>query len=88
MAVPGSKFDGTGFEKLQIVQTHVAVLFGAGLSSARDLGLLAGRGIGVAAPLVRGDGDPGDLDCCSRPERLFVGLGTSVIFADDLRKPA
>jgi len=32
-AVEGSKLDGTGFEKLQMVQTHVAVL-GGGVDSA------------------------------------------------------
>ena len=30
LAVVGSKLEGTGFEKLQIVQTHVAVLAGGG----------------------------------------------------------
>lgn len=30
VAVEGSKFEGTGFEKLQMVQTQVAVVVGAG----------------------------------------------------------
>lgn len=40
-AVPGSKFDGTGFEKLQIGHTHVAFvsLGGAGDAVARGGGV-------------------------------------------------
>ncbi len=81
-AVDGSKFDGTGFEKLQMVQTQVAVAEGG----------VSGGGIRIGLPVLC-DGDapslpktsPGDRGC--REER-FVALGISVILADDLRNPA
>ena len=49
-AVPGSKFDGTGLEKLHIGQTHVAFvsLAGAGDAAARTGGV----------PYRVGDGGP------------------------------
>lgn len=42
LAAVGSKFAGTGFEKLQIVQTHVAEEAGPGLGGFR--GELSSRG--------------------------------------------
>jgi len=39
LAVEGSKFDGTGLEKLQMVQTHVAVLDGTGSTGGGRMGL-------------------------------------------------
>lgn len=85
LAVAGSKFEGTGFEKLQMVHTHVAELAGDGSTGAGRRGL-SDRGTGE---LLLSLGEPvpaaGDLDW--REERL-VGLGIKVILAEDLRKPA
>lgn len=84
-AVAGSKFDGTGFEKLQIVQTHVAVLAGGGSAGAALSGL-SERGNGDAAPLLDGiDPIPCERDC---KDDNFGGLGISVIFAEDFKNPA
>jgi hypothetical protein len=83
-AVEGSKFDGTGFEKEQIGHIHVPVLLGKGSELGRWKGLSARAGDAVA--LLEG---PLRLDtprvCID--DRL-VGLGTRVILAEDLRKPA
>lgn len=85
LAVAGSKFDGTGFEKLQMMQTQVAVLAGGGSDVGGRRGL-SDRGRGDALPLLDGvDASAGDRGC--RDER-FVVLGISVTFADDLRNPA
>ncbi len=54
-AVAGSKFDGTGFEKLQIVHTHVAVLAGVG-SGAGGLKGPSDRCRGEDVPFL--DGGP------------------------------
>lgn len=82
LAVEGSKFDGTGLEKLQMVQTQVAVLAGGGSTG----GILMGLSVRVAGEGVPLPGaTPGDRVC--REERL-VALGISVILADDLRNPA
>lgn len=85
LAVAGSKFEGTGFEKLQMVHTHVAELAGDGSTGAGLRGL-SDRGTGEEV-LSLGEPVPaaGDLDC--NEERL-VGLGIKVILAEDLRKPA
>lgn len=85
LAVAGSKFEGTGFEKLQMVQTHVAELAGEG-STAAGLRGLSDRGTGEEL-LSLGEPVPvaGDLDC---KEERFVGLGIKVTLAEDLRKPA
>lgn len=81
----GSKFDGTGLEKLQIVQTHVAWLAGGGFAGPGLKGLSV-RGTGEAALLFEGMlPTADDLDC--REDR-FVGFGISVTFADDLINPA
>lgn len=82
LAVVGSKLDGTGFEKLQIVHTHVAVLAEAG-SDKR--GGPSWRTAGEEDRFLEGEDDR--LGDRVRREARFVGLGTSVILADDLRKP-
>jgi hypothetical protein len=82
LAVEGSKLDGTGLEKLQMVQTHVAVLAWGGSTG----GALIGLSVRVTdEELPFPDASPGDRGC--REDR-FVALGISVILADDLRKPA
>lgn len=60
-AVAGSKFEGTGFEKLHIVQTQVAEVFGGSGGAGRKG--LSDRGIGEAV-LVLGEPEAtaGDLD--------------------------
>lgn len=81
----GSKFEGTRFEKLQMVQTHVAAL-GGGVSAGGGLNGLSERWRGEAAP----DRDGTDPSAGDRPwsEDLFVGFGIRVTFADDFRNPA
>jgi hypothetical protein len=69
----GSKFEGTGFENEQIGHTHVALCWGAAGAG------LAWRG-GVPAAEATGAGEP--------RESCLIGLGYSVILAEDLRKPA
>jgi len=84
-AVSGSKFEGTGFEKEQIEQIQVAVLLGVGSGVGRWKGLSA-RANGDAVALLEG---PLRLDSprvCI--EDRFLGLGTRVIFGDDLRNLA
>ncbi|KUI53820.1 hypothetical protein VP1G_10578 [Cytospora mali] len=86
-AVEGSKFDGTGFEKLHMTQTHVAALASDESTGADRKGLsVRGAGdellfLGEAVPVAVAD------DLVWREER-FVGFGTRVTLADDLRKPA
>lgn len=60
-AVAGSKFDGTGFEKLHIVQTQVAEVFGGSAGAGRKG--LSDRGIGEALLFLE-ELEPiaGDLD--------------------------
>jgi hypothetical protein len=85
LAVAGSKLEGTGFEKLQMVHTHVAELAGDGSTGAGLRGL-SDRGTGEEL-LSLGEPVPaaGDLDC---NEERFVGFGIKVTLAEDLRKPA
>jgi len=85
LAVAGSKLEGTGFEKLQMVHTHVAELAGDGSAGAGLRGL-SDRGTGEEL-LSLGEPVPvaGDLDC---NEERFVGFGIKVTLAEDLRKPA
>lgn len=78
----GSKFDGTGLEKLQMVHTQVAeVMFegaGAGREEASALVDDSPLRWGLSAlevPRVRTDGRLG-------------GFGTSVTLGDDFKKPA
>ena len=73
-ASAGSKFDGTGLEKEQIGHTHVALCCGAGAG-------LPCRG-GVPFDGLAGAGIAEVRVSC------FRGLGYSVIFAEDFRKPA
>lgn len=86
LAEAGSKLDGTGLEKLQMVHTHVAVLAGDGSTGAGLRGL-AERGAGEAVVLFLEEAVPwaGDLDGNAEP---LVGFGISVTFGEDLRKPA
>lgn len=85
LAVAGSKFEGTGFENEQIGHIHVAELAGAG----------SGVGKWKVPPVI----DKGEavelLEGLLRPEMIrfwadgrLEGFGTSVIFAEDFRKPA
>lgn len=84
-AVAGSKLEGTGFENVQIVQTHVAVLAG-GWSTGGALNGLSARCSGDAVPFRDGvDPRPGERDCS---DDRFDGLGIKVTLADDLRNPA
>lgn len=76
LAVVGSKLDGTGLEKLQMVHTHVAELAG-GVSTGGARKGLSTRCAGEAFPLRNG----------WRDARLLA-LGTKVILGDDLRNPA
>jgi len=80
LAVVGSKLDGTGLEKLQMVQTQVAALAGSG---GGRYGLSDRAGDPV--PGLPGD-DIADALVCS--DERFSGLGIRVIFAEDLRNPA
>jgi hypothetical protein len=82
LAVEGSKFDGTGLGKLQMVQTQVAVLAGAGSTGGALLGLSV-RVAGEEVPLP--GASPGDRGWS---DERFVALGIRVILAEDLRKPA
>lgn len=73
-ATAGSKLDGTGFEKEQMGQTHVA---------------LAGAGAGAGLPWRDGVDDEELWTGAETPRvRCLEGFGKSVILADDLRKPA
>ena len=84
-AVWGSKFDGTGFEKLHIVHTQVAVLAGAGSTDAGRKGLSV-RCTGEAVPLRVGtELMAGGLGW---NEERFAGFSIRVTFADDFMKPA
>lgn len=81
-AVVGSKFEGTGFEKLQIGHIQVAVVVGEGSGVGR-----------WNWPSTRDNGDElalrdGSSRFGTRVSVRFGGLGTSVIFAEDLRNPA
>lgn len=81
----GSKFDGTGFEKEQIGQIHVALLDCEGSAIGRWNGL-SERDSGEALALLEGALRLEMLRLCT--EDRFEGLGTRVILADDLRNPA
>lgn len=77
--------DGTGFEKLHIVQTHVAALASDVSTGAGRKGLSV-RGVGDEL-LFLGEAVPvaADLDWS---EERFVGFGIKVTLAEDLRNPA
>lgn len=84
-AVMGSKLDGTGFGKLQMVHTHVAEVVGAELV-VDERNLDSGLGAGEAVPLLEGL----EVVAVARGinEERLVGLGKRVTFGDALRKPA
>lgn len=82
LAVEGSKLEGTGFEKLQIVHTHVVALAGGGSTGGGRMGL-SFRRPGDAVPLP--GAKPGDRG--PREDRLSA-FGMRVTLADDLRNPA
>jgi hypothetical protein len=82
LAEAGSKFEGTGLEKLHIVHTHVAVDTAGGSEGGRPR---ASPRAGDCVPSPRGE-PPAPTRACREP--LFGGLGTMVILADDFRNPA
>lgn len=84
LAVVGSKLEGTGLEKLQMVQTQVAMLAGAG-STGGTRSCPPGCGAGEA--LLLREGVPARLGDRGWREERFVGFGTSVILDDDFRNP-
>lgn len=85
LAVAGSKLDGTGFGKLQIVQTQVADVEGAGVAVAdRCAGAVDGAGEAVPLP----DGVDAPKVACDAREDRFATLGIKVTFGEDLKKPA
>jgi len=81
----GSKFEGTGFEKEQIGHIQVAVLAAGGSETGRWNGLSV-RDNGDAVALLEGAVRFDTARFCT-DDRL-EGLGTSVIFAEDFKKPA
>jgi len=84
LAVVGSKLEGTGFEKLQMVQTQVAVLAEGGSTGDARSGP-SECWAGEVALLREGfPARPGDRGC---RELRFVAFGIRVILAEDLRKP-
>ena len=82
-AVVGSKLEGTGLGKLQMVQTHVAVLAGGCSTGTARMGLSVRCDEEPPPPAL--EATPDDRDWSD--ERL-VALGISVILGDDLRNPA
>jgi hypothetical protein len=85
LAVVGSKFDGTGFEKLQMGQTQVALFAGTGSDGGRWKGLSVRRA-GEAVALLEGVDNP--AICLFCVANRFEGLGTSVILGEDFKNPA
>jgi hypothetical protein len=79
----GSKFEGTGFEKAQIGQIHVALLAGE-VSGEGIWNGLSDRDSGEAVALREGWLDAPRF---WRDVR-FEGFGKRVILAEDFRKPA
>jgi hypothetical protein len=85
LAVAGSKFEGTGFEKVHIGQIQVAVRAGEGSGTGRWKGLSErerGEAVALLVGVLRLDRA---LFCI---DARFEGFGTSVNFAEDFRKPA
>lgn len=80
LAVVGSKFEGTGFEKLQIVQTHVAIEATGGGGNGLP------EPLGEFAPFLDGEAAFDTARLCK--EVRFRGFGKRVTFGDDFRKPA
>lgn len=85
LAVAGSKFNGSGFEKVHIGHIHVAELTGTGSGVGRWNGLSV-RDNGDAVALLDGVLRLDTARFCT--EERLEGFGTSVIFAEDLKKPA
>jgi hypothetical protein len=85
LAVTGSKFEGTGFENEHIGHIHVAELAGGG-SGVGKWKPPSALDKGEAVELLDGLLKPETMRFCT-DDRL-EGFGTSVIFAEDLRKPA
>lgn len=84
VAVAGSKFDGTGFENVQIGQIQVAFFAGASSEGGR-LNEWPERAVGPADVLRAGELSAAVL---LWKGDFLGGLGTRVIFGEDLRKPA
>lgn len=84
-AVAGSKLEGTWFEKVHIGQTQVP-LFAGLLSDGGRWNALSIWDAGEAVALL--DGVESKDSCLPWPGARLEGLGMSVIFAEDLRKPA
>lgn len=84
-AMVGSKFEGTGFGKLQMVQTQVALLARVGAADEERIVTSTEDEGGVPAlPL-----EPSTVDLAlDWREPRFVGLGKSVTFGEDFRNPA
>jgi hypothetical protein len=82
-AVAGSKFEGTGFENVQIGQTQVALCEGVGTGEdVRERSGLPFSGVvesGLCVVPV-GNGEPRG--------GCFKGFGKRVILGEDFRKPA
>jgi hypothetical protein len=85
LAVCGSKLDGTGFEKVQMGQTQVALVAGAGSDGGRWKGLSVRRA-GEAFALLEGVVNP--AACLFCVDGRFEGFGTKVIFGEDFKNPA
>jgi hypothetical protein len=85
LAVVGSKFDGTGLEKVQMGQTQVALFAGAGSDGGRWKGLSVRRA-GEAVALLEGGDNP--AACLFCVDNRVEGFGTNVILAEDFKNPA
>ena len=90
VAIVGSKFEGTGFEKEQMGHTQVPLTTGAGAGETAGARIgLAEREPGVEEDTTRWNcGDCGAPALVIEPNPLLSGLGNKVTLADDLRKPA
>lgn len=84
-AIVGSKFEGTGFGKLQMVQTQVALLACVGVADDERIATsMAGEGDAPALPL----GPDAAAVALDWSEPRLVGFGKSVTFGEDFRNPA
>jgi hypothetical protein len=85
VAVVGSKFEGTGFEKVQMGQTQVALLAGFDSGAGRWKGLSlrpAGDAVALLEGVLRAE------NVLFWKDARFAAFGMSVTLAEDLRKPA
>ena len=85
LAVCQSKLEGTRFENVQIKHIHVALFGGGGSGVGRCSGLSA-RERGEEVALLEGPFRFDKARFCR--EDRFEGFGKSVIFGEDLNKPA